>query len=96
MERNWKEQLSSSSIKTGEVVEEWTSTNEAHEVTGLTTGKTYILRETVAPEGYGITSDTTFELKEDGSIDTEKTTTTVSEEGVCISRRYPSHRLYCK
>ena len=70
--------------ETGEVVEEWTSTNEAHEVTGLTTGKTYILRETVAPEGYGITSDTTFELKEDGSIDTEKTTTTVSEEGVLL------------
>ena len=69
---------------TGEVVEEWTSTNKAHEVTGLTTGKTYILRETVAPEGYGITSDTTFELKEDGSIDTEKTTTTVSEEGVLL------------
>ena len=70
--------------ETGEVVEEWTSTNEAHEVTGLTTGKTYILRETVAPEGYGITSDTTFELKEDGSIDAEKTTTTVSEEGVLL------------
>ena len=70
--------------ETGEVVEEWTSTNEAHEVTGLTTGKTYILRETVAPEGYGITSDTTFELKEDGSIDTEKTTTTVSEGGVLL------------
>ena len=70
--------------ETGEVVEEWTSTNKAHEVTGLTTGKTYILRETVAPEGYGITSDTIFELKEDGSIDTEKTTTTVSEEGVLL------------
>ena len=70
--------------ETGEVVEEWISTNKAHEVTGLTTGKTYILRETVAPEGYGITSDTTFELKEDGSIDTEKTTTTVSEEGVLL------------
>ena len=70
--------------ETGEVVEEWTSTNKAHEVTGLTTGKTYILRETVAPEGYGITSDTTFELKEDGNIDTEKTTTTVSEEGVLL------------
>ena len=70
--------------ETGEVVEEWTSTNETHEVTGLTTGKTYILRETVAPEGYSITSDTTFELKEDGSIDTEKTTTTVSEEGVLL------------
>ena len=70
--------------ETGEVVEEWTSTNKAHEVTGLTTGKTYILRETVAPEGYGITSDTTFEFKEDGSIDTEKTTTTVSEEGVLL------------
>ena len=70
--------------KEGNVVEEWDSTGEAHEVTGLKTGETYTLRETVAPDGYTITSDTTFVLKEDGSIDTDKTTTTVSEEGVLL------------
>ena len=36
--------------KDGNVVEEWDSTWEAHEVTGLKPGETYTLRETVAPE----------------------------------------------
>ena len=53
--------------KDGNVVEEWDSTWEAHEVTGLKPGETYTLRETVAPEGYTLTSDTTFTLKEDGT-----------------------------
>ncbi|MCC8106324.1 MAG: hypothetical protein LIO99_10050, partial [Clostridiales bacterium] len=66
------------------VVDEWTSTTEAHEVTGLVPGETYTLRETVAPTGYDITTDTTFTLKEDGTIDTSKTTTTISEEGVLL------------
>ncbi len=61
-----------------EIVDEWTSTTEAHEVTGLIPGETYTLRETVAPEGYDTTADTTFVLNEDGTIDTENTTTTVS------------------
>ena len=69
--------------KNGEVVEEWDSTKEAHEVTGLKTGETYTLRETVAPDGYGVTTDTTFVLKADGTIDTEKTKTT-SKDGVLL------------
>ena len=67
----------------GKVVEEWDSTKEAHEVTGLKTGETYTLRETVAPDGYGVTTDTTFVLKADGTIDTEKTKTT-SKDGVLL------------
>ena len=66
----------------GNVVEEWDSTNEAHVVTRLTTGKKYILRETTAPEGYLLTQDTYFELNADGTINTNKTTTPVSETGV--------------
>ncbi len=69
--------------KDGKVVEEWDSTKEAHEVTGLKTGETYTLRETVAPDGYGVTTDTTFVLKADGTIDTEKTKTT-SKDGVLL------------
>lgn len=60
---------------------EWNSTKKAHEVTGLATGKTYILRETVAPKGYTVTSDTEFKLKADGSLDTDNTTTKISDDG---------------
>lgn len=60
--------------ETGKVVEidgkkvEWDSTSTAHEVTGLIAGKTYILREMVAPEGYDITTDTEFTLDQYGRI----------------------------
>ena len=63
----------------GNIVDEWDSTKTAHETTGLRTGETYILRETVAPGDYNITNDTTFELNEDGTINTEKTTTTIKD-----------------
>ena len=66
------------------VVEEWNSTNEAHVITKLTTGKKYILRETTAPEGYLLTQDTYFELNGDGTINTDKSTTPVSETGVLL------------
>ena len=65
------------------MVEEWISTKEAHEITGLKTGETYTLRETVAPDGYDLTTDTTFVLKEDGTVDTAQTTTT-TKDGVLL------------
>ncbi len=52
----------------GTVVAEWDSAKKAHEVTGLKTGELYTLRETVAPDGYTITTDTTFELDEHGKL----------------------------
>ena len=70
--------------KDGNVVEEWDSTWEAHEVTGLKPGETYTLRETVAPEGYTLTSDTTFTLKEDGTVNKDITTTTISDNGTLL------------
>ena len=70
--------------KEGNVVEEWVSTKEAHEVIGLTVGEEYTLRETVAPEGYGITTDTTFVLDENGNVDHSKTTTKTDEEGTLL------------
>ena len=69
--------------KDGKVVEEWTSGKEAHEVKGLKTGEQYTLRETVAPDGYDLTVDTKFQLKDDGTIDNTKTTTTV-KDGVLL------------
>ena len=67
----------------GNVVDEWDSTKEAHVTEKLKTGKIYTLRETVAPDGYLLTSDTTFVLKEDGTVDAEKTTA-VSKDGVLL------------
>ena len=63
------------------VDQEWDSTNEAKEITGLETGKTYTLRETVAPAGYAITTDTTFTIAEDGTV-TASGQTTTDENGV--------------
>ncbi len=69
--------------KDGNVVEEWDSTKEAHEVKGLKTGETYTLKETVAPDGYTLTAETTFTLKEDGTVDSGKTTTN-TKDGVLL------------
>ena len=65
------------------IVDEWDSTKESHVIEGLKTGKKYTLRETVAPTGYELTSDTTFVLKADGTVDAENTTT-VSKDGVLL------------
>lgn len=46
--------------ETGEVVEEWTSGEEPHKVTGLEYGKEYILHEDLAPIGYACAQDITF------------------------------------
>lgn len=73
----------------GEVVEEWTSTDKPYEITGLKTGVTYTLRETVAPDGYQLTTDTTFTLNEDGSVNGTKTTTAKSNEGVLLVEDAP-------
>ena len=67
----------------GTVVAEWDSAKEAHEVTGLKTGELYTLRETVAPDGYTITTDTTFELDEHGKLKEDKTTTK-TKDGVLL------------
>ena len=45
--------------KDGQVVEEWTSTDTAHVVTGLAHGD-YIFHEVSAPSGYMLMSDVTF------------------------------------
>lgn len=51
------------------IVEEWTSTKEAHIVYGLEAG-TYTLHEELAPykDGYVTAHDITFEVKDDGSV----------------------------
>ena len=68
----------------GQIVKEWTSTHQPEEITGLKTGEVYTLKEIVAPRGYSVTTDTKFVLKEDGTIDHTKTTTSINEEGILL------------
>ena len=53
--------------KDDQVVESWTSTEEAHYIEKLPIGK-YTLREEQAPKGFILTSDVTFEVKDTGEI----------------------------
>ena len=65
----------------GTVVEKWTSGTTPHEVKGLNIGEEYTLRETVAPNGYDITSDTTFTINADGTVNT---TGSKTDDGVLL------------
>ena len=53
--------------KDDQVVESWTSTEEAHYIEKLPIGK-YTLREEQAPKGYLLTSDVSIEVKDTGEI----------------------------
>lgn len=53
--------------KDDQVVESWTSTEEAHYIEKLPIGK-YTLREEQAPKGYLLTADVTFEVKDTGEV----------------------------
>ncbi len=52
----------------GKVVDQWTSTNTPHYVSGLIEGKPYILRELEAPKGYVISGDVNFTVSQDKTI----------------------------
>ena len=51
--------------ETGKVIDEWTSTKESHFINGLEEDKTYILSETVSPEGYVKSIDIEFNVSKD-------------------------------
>ena len=66
------------------VIDQWTSTDSVHVISGLKTEEEYILRETVAPEGYSVTTDTKFILNKDGTVtpaDAKGTATKNDSEG---------------
>ncbi len=53
----------------GTVIEEWISGSEPHFIEAvLTAGKTYTLRETIAPDGYTVANDVDFVVNEDGTV----------------------------
>lgn len=49
----------------GNIVDEWISTNEPHNASGLEEGKTYTLHEDLAPNGYNVANDFEFEVTYD-------------------------------
>ncbi|WP_233637989.1 SpaA isopeptide-forming pilin-related protein [Thomasclavelia ramosa] len=54
--------------ETGEVVDSWTSVKESHRIAGLAVGKTYILHEELAPQGYLIANDVEFTVLDSGEV----------------------------
>ncbi len=59
-------------IKAGaSTVDEWVSGTAEHKVVNIQAGTDYVLRETVAPAGFGrISSDITFSVDKDGNVTT--------------------------
>lgn len=55
---------------TEEVIDEWISTTKPHIIKRLLVGKTYILRETIAPLGYTLTTDIEFTVYDTGDVQT--------------------------
>lgn len=56
-------------IDNGTVIEEWTSTDTPHQILGLERGKTYVLHEEAAPNGYFVTNDVEFVLSDDYTVE---------------------------
>ncbi|RHS32953.1 hypothetical protein DWV50_12490 [Coprobacillus sp. AF09-1A] len=54
--------------ETGEVIDSWISAKEPHRITGLAVGKTYILHEELAPQGYLIANDVEFTVLDSGEV----------------------------
>ena len=52
----------------GNIVDEWTSGTEAHEIEGLKTNEEYTLKETTAPSGYKVAAPIAFTLEADGTV----------------------------
>ena len=78
----------------GNILEEWVSETDAHGVTGLLTGITYTIRETVAPEGYETAADSTFTISTSGTISYSGTTTTESSNVVLLVKNEPEPVKY--
>ena len=69
----------------GKVVEEWTSSDKPHDISGkLIAGKTYTLHEENAPDGYAYAEDFTFTVEKDGTITVDAANK--DENGVIIMK----------
>lgn len=66
------------------VVAEWTTTDKPHYIEGLTVGKTYLLHEKLAPDGYAYAKDVEFVVKEDSIEGNEQKITMYDEKNVVL------------
>ena len=49
--------------KAGNVIDSWTSTDKTHKIEGLVIGKSYVLREEIAPEGFVRATNVEFKVE---------------------------------
>lgn len=58
--------------QSGNVIESWISAAHPHEIIGtLTPGKSYIMRETGAPDGFAYAEEIPFTVSEDGTVEAD-------------------------
>ncbi len=90
----------------GKVVDEWDSTTSPHYIQTLTPGK-YTLSETIAPEGYLLSTETvTFTVEKDGGIEKpvvmyntpipDNTLIKISKQDVTTKKELPGAKLVVK
>ncbi|WP_052083975.1 SpaA isopeptide-forming pilin-related protein [Eubacterium sp. ER2] len=53
---------------TGKLIDSWTSTKEPHRITDLVVGRTYVLIEKMAPDGYLVAQDIEFVIPNTGEV----------------------------
>ena len=71
----------------GKVIDKWISTDTPHKVEGLKPGK-YTLSETIAPDGYRLSTETiTFEVTKEGKVKEKITMKNYPEGVVLISKQ---------
>ena len=54
--------------ESGREIERWVSNEEAHTITGLVPGRTYILSEAAAPDGYEIAAPVEFTVEDTDKV----------------------------
>ncbi|MGE9993924.1 SpaA isopeptide-forming pilin-related protein, partial [Peptoniphilaceae bacterium SGI.137] len=54
--------------ETGEVIDEWVSGEKPHRIIGLVVGKTYMMKETIAPKGYATAEPIEFTVADTAEI----------------------------
>lgn len=84
--------------ETGDVVDEWVSTEEEHFVSGLEVGKTYILTETTAPDGYVTAEDIEFTVEDDFTVqhvtmEDDYTKVEISKTDITTGEELPGAKL---
>ena len=52
----------------GNIIDEWTSTESTHKIEGLKVGSEYTLKEEIAPDGYVISNEVKFTIKDTNEI----------------------------